>query len=114
MPVELTWYVTFISIVFGVFISVWIQPLERDEIKERFPPKGVSDILFLARGILMFAILICLWWWYAIFLGNIDPLTASLCTLTSSPLLRDSPSPSGIGINLTYFRSRYCLAHPLC
>lgn len=80
MPVEqeetqegLTWYVTFISIVFGVFISVWVQPLEGEGIRGAFPPTSLSDALLLARAILMFVILVCLWWWYAIFLGKVNP-----------------------------------------
>lgn len=79
-----TWYLTFISIVFGVFISVWIQP-----IVEIFPPpitgdgEGVFDrikelfgLLFserTIRGAVMFVMLICLWWWYGMFLGRVAP-----------------------------------------
>ncbi len=66
------WYVTFISIIFGVFISVWVEPMVKQPI---FGDNSLSleSILMLTRGILMFAILICLWWWYAIFLGKVEP-----------------------------------------
>lgn len=81
MVKEVTWYVTFISIVFGVFISVWVQPLEGELITAAFPPKDLSDAVFLARGILMFLILVCLWWWYAIFLGIVHPANGFLMYL---------------------------------
>jgi len=140
-------YLTFISIVFGVFISVWVSPittllhLESDQleqpdliyffhdpqssapafgknpqdvtteaytdqitrlkhkrmthvgvslpqkptaIKESFDTlKQLNNILghYLKRlwnvktlqGLLMFWIMICLWWWYGIFLGRVRP-----------------------------------------
>lgn len=72
---QFSWYLTFISIVFGVFISVWVQPLTtlfgngktEQELVNAFLSKDAI------RGALMFHILICLWWWYGIFLGRIDP-----------------------------------------
>lgn len=82
---EAKWYLTFISIIFGVFISVWIQP-----IVEIFPPaisgsdpsdiptdiKAIFSELFterVLRGAVMFVMLICLWWWYGTFLGRVAP-----------------------------------------
>ena len=77
-------YLTFISIIFGVFISVWIQP-----IVEIFPPPKSENavdiyleikIIFgelyterVLRGAVMFVMLVCLWWWYGMFLGRIAP-----------------------------------------
>src|SRR3972149_1984332 len=66
------WYVTFISIVFGVFISVWIEPLA--SLIQMY--SSLEEVLFtfvIARGLLMLLILICLWWWYAMFLGKVEP-----------------------------------------
>jgi hypothetical protein len=75
------WYLMFISIVFGVFISVWIEP-----IVQIFPPleggnpyldmQNTIKLLFSMRtmtGAIMFIMLICLWWWYGIFLGSVAP-----------------------------------------
>lgn len=78
MVLEITWYITFISIVFGVFISVWVTPLEGKAISDAVPPKTFQHFLLLSRGVLTFLLLICLWWWYAIFLGNINPATGFL------------------------------------
>ena len=68
------WYVTFISIVFGVFISVWIQPFAGEHFET------VQFVLVL-RGFIMFMILVCLWWWYAFFLGQIEPANGFLMYL---------------------------------
>lgn len=72
------WYLTFISIVFGVFISVWIEP-----VVQIFPDSGTATdikttigLLFTEktfRGAVMFLMLICLWWWYGMFLGRVAP-----------------------------------------
>ncbi len=71
-------YLVFISIVFAVFLSVWIVP-----IGDLFDVAGEKpeDVLeaFLSerniRGVVMFAILVSLWWWYGKFLGQLDPAT---------------------------------------
>ncbi len=75
------WYLTFISIIFGVFIAVWIVPIAR-QYREPDDP-GTQDGLkrtlktlssaSSGRAGLMFIMLICLWWWYGTFLGNISP-----------------------------------------
>jgi hypothetical protein len=75
------WYLMFISIVFGVFISVWIEP-----IVQLFPllqgdnhyqdMQNTIDLLFSLHtltGAIMFIMLICLWWWYGFFLGRVAP-----------------------------------------
>lgn len=61
------WYERFTSIIFGVFITVWIIPFA-----DLFPnDQNNSAFLetlsfgFPVRGLLMFLVLICLWWWYA-------------------------------------------------
>ena len=73
------WYVTFISIVFGVFISVWVEPMAGAAISKISADDISLEAMFLlARGLLMFAILVCLWWWYAIFLGKIAPANGFL------------------------------------
>lgn len=73
------WYLTFISIIFGVFIAVWIVPIAR---QYREPPDsqdGLKRTLMTlssassGRAALMFIMLICLWWWYGTFLGRISP-----------------------------------------
>ena len=70
-------YLTFISIVFGVFFAVWIVPLSN---YFRGPPKDdiktTLDTLWslnMARGAVTFVMLVCLWWWYGTFIGNIAP-----------------------------------------
>jgi hypothetical protein len=71
---NVNWYVAFISIVFGVFISVWAEPMTatlRLTIAESEDP--TVTYLLLARGFLLFLVLVCLWWWYAIFLAKVDP-----------------------------------------
>lgn len=68
-------YLLFISIVFAVFLSVWII-----RIGELFPPDAkdteVWEAFFAAKniiGVIMFMIMVCLWWWYGIFIGKISP-----------------------------------------
>ena len=74
-------YFMFISIVFGVFIAVWIEP-----VTIIFPYSGVDATnpnfdVFIERlwsvkmfiGITMFMMLVCLWWWYGSFLGYLSP-----------------------------------------
>lgn len=68
-------YLLFISIVFAVFLSVWII-----RIGELFPPDAkaieVWEAFFAAKniiGAIMFLVLVCLWWWYGIFIGKITP-----------------------------------------
>jgi uncharacterized membrane protein YozB (DUF420 family) len=73
---ESSWYFNFISIVFGVFIAVWIEP-----ITALFPVQKVGvestlevlNSLETIRGALMFLMLICLWWWYGTLLGRVAP-----------------------------------------
>ena len=78
------WYLTFISIIFGVFIAVWIVPIARqyrepDDADDRDIQEGLRRTLKTlssassGRAGLMFIMLICLWWWYGTFLGNISP-----------------------------------------
>ncbi len=72
------WYLTFISIVFGVFIAVWIEPVstlfadtkQSDQIQQTLKILWSADA---GRGALMFLILVCLWWWYGTFLGRVAP-----------------------------------------
>lgn len=72
------WYLTFISIIFGVFIAVWIEPIsalfldtkQSGEIQKTFTILVSAEA---GRGALMFIILICLWWWYGTFLGRVAP-----------------------------------------
>jgi|TARA_B100000315_G_scaffold165661_1_gene154309 hypothetical protein len=82
---EFSWYLTFVSIVFGVLISVWVGPFVRLAGKVNWGSKfweqdaintfyqSFHDPKFLLLGFLMFVILVCLWWWYGIFLGQIAP-----------------------------------------
>lgn len=76
---EFPLYLTFISIVFGVFIAVWVQTLTGEAVRAvvspplASPPFKWDGFLMLVRALLMFMILICLWWWYAIVLGKISP-----------------------------------------
>ena len=72
------WYLTFISIIFGVFIAVWIEPVSAlfFVADQTVQVQQLFTILFSAtagRGALIFIILICLWWWYGTFLGRIAP-----------------------------------------
>lgn len=75
------WYLTFISIIFGVFIAVWIVPIARQYRKPDDPniPDDLQRTLKTlssassGRAGLMFIMLICLWWWYGTFLGRISP-----------------------------------------
>ena len=72
---QFSWYLAFISIVFGIFISFWVQPLAtlidngntEQELINAFISKNSI------RGLLAFLMLICLWWWYGTFLGRIAP-----------------------------------------
>lgn len=78
-------YFMFISIVFGVFIAVWIEPVTK-----LFPYEALSyganpsieafEKIFvqlmsteIRNGFIMFVMLVCLWWWYSVFLGNLSP-----------------------------------------
>lgn len=66
-------YPTFMSVVFGVFLSVWVQPFP-----DAFAPPcsseyNTGDIAVLVRGFVMFGVLISLWWWYAVFFGTRYP-----------------------------------------
>lgn len=67
-PRHFPWYMTFVSIVFGFSISIWGQPLD-DVLKPDIP----LPMLMIVRGTLMFVILVCLWWWYGMFLGATAP-----------------------------------------
>ena len=71
---DVNWYVAFISIVFGVFISVWAEPMAAT-LKLTILEDGDNNAtyLLLARGLLLFLILVCLWWWYAFFLAKVEP-----------------------------------------
>lgn len=75
------WYLTFISIIFGVFIAVWIVPIAR-QYREPDDPEIPDDLQRTLKTLssatsrragLMFIMLICLWWWYGTFLGRISP-----------------------------------------
>ncbi len=72
------WYLTFISIIFGVFIAVWIVPIAR-QYRDPDTKDGLKRTLETVwsaesgRAALMFIMLICLWWWYGTFLGRISP-----------------------------------------
>jgi len=79
---EYVWYVTFISIVFGVLISVWVQPFA--ELIKQNNGDSISEVLISSKaliGYLMLLILVCLWWWYGIFLGQISPANGFLMYL---------------------------------
>ena len=68
-------YLTFISIVFAVFISLWVQPIFT-LYKDAMTIREVSVVFFdwkTVQAVLIFNILICLWWWYGVFLGRMDP-----------------------------------------
>ncbi len=71
-------YLIFISLVFAVFLSVWIVPIgEMFDIPEEDPEAVLNAFLSVRniQGVVMFAILVSLWWWYGKFLGQIDPAT---------------------------------------
>lgn len=78
-------YLVFISIVFGVLVAVWIEPLSEllrlnDPIDQQPDIQGLVKIFYMnalkmVRGAIMFLILTCLWWWYARFLGRVAPAT---------------------------------------
>lgn len=79
-----SWYEKFVSIIFGVFIAVWIVPFAAPVLtKENGESFVITHALdFSLRGLLMFLVLICLWWWYARFIGIISPARGfSLFTL---------------------------------
>jgi len=60
------WYLTLISLLFGVFISLWMDGLAKHgEMPDH--PGG------LALGLLVLLVLVCLWWWYGVFLGRVSP-----------------------------------------
>ena len=102
------WYFVFISIIFGVFIAVWIEPVTNffpydgtlagsAEVRDtsgvpassHATAAGANSPMKFARafdelgdrivakemliGAIMFLILVCLWWWYGTFLGNLSP-----------------------------------------
>lgn len=78
-PEQSQWYLTFISIIFGVFIAVWIVPIAKlypeppdakDGLKRTLKTLSSANS---GRAALMFIMLICLWWWYGTFLGRISP-----------------------------------------
>ena len=58
---EYSWFMTFISIVFGVLVSVWVQPL--GSVLADNNPQHPVDFLDWARGGLMLLVLISLWYW---------------------------------------------------
>ncbi len=64
---EKTLYVGFLTLTFGVFIAVWVEPMS----------KVISGAQFngweVLRGIFVFTTLICLWWWYTHIVGEISP-----------------------------------------
>ena len=68
-------YMIFVSIIFGIFIAVWLEPV----VKLFSPTESFAEIFeviqtrAVLRGVLVFLMLIGLWWWYAWFLGHIDP-----------------------------------------
>jgi len=69
-------YLIFISIIFAMLLSVWIVPVGMLFEKAGSEPEDVFNALFSGeniQGIVMFGILICLWWWYAIFIGKLNP-----------------------------------------
>lgn len=103
-PRDADWYFAFISIIFGVFIAVWIEPVtalfpytdgdvtdagasvtastaasgfETTSIAnfsggfERLENRIMTKEVLI--GVIMFVILVCLWWWYGTFLGNLSP-----------------------------------------
>lgn len=78
-------YPTFISIVFGVFFAVWIIPLSKlylDQPKDDL--ETTLSAMITLKSILgaeMFIILVCLWWWYGTFIGNIAPAHGFLAYL---------------------------------
>lgn len=75
---DVRFYLIFISLVFAVFLSVWIVPIGKLFDIPGGSPQDVLDA-FLSetnvQGVVMFAILVSLWWWYGKFLGQIDPAT---------------------------------------
>ena len=71
---EFTWYLTFVSIIFGVFISVWVEPIEYLVDSKLSGDKEWWQLtIYVLVGLFMFGILICLWWWYGMFIGQIAP-----------------------------------------
>lgn len=68
------WYVAFISIVFGVFISAWATQVAVTLAPMPGAANSIKDIeIVILRGGLLFLILICLWWWYAHFFFKVSP-----------------------------------------
>jgi hypothetical protein len=76
------WYVAFISIIFGLFISVWIAPVpallalhSNNQLRQQKIVSWdcVNTAFLMARGLITFIILVCLWWWYAFFIGRLSP-----------------------------------------
>lgn len=92
-------YFIFISIIFGVFIAVWIEPVSNifnpiggpnnaAEVPATSGGTETSVTNFASAfqiikaqiltkkmliGSIMFFMLVCLWWWYAMFLGHLSP-----------------------------------------
>ena len=84
----------FISIIFGVFVAVWIEPVTAlfPHLEDFSNPtegglvatKITTSMVFddfgkqiltqeVLIGVVMFMILVCLWWWYGTFLGHTSP-----------------------------------------
>lgn len=74
---KIDWYITFISVVFGLMIAVWLIPVVElfDGTSRNIGATWeiLSDPKKSGKGVLAFVILICLWWWYGPFLGDVAP-----------------------------------------
>ena len=66
-------YSAFMSVVFGVFVSVWIQPLSDSRVTSGALAFAGVPWVAVTHGAPMFLTLISLWWWYAMFLGRCHP-----------------------------------------
>lgn len=69
-------YFIFISIVFAVILSMWIVPVGQLFSDSSASADKILEALYSKenfRGIVMFGVLVCLWWWYGIFIARIDP-----------------------------------------
>ena len=82
---EFNLYLVFISIVFGVIISAWVQPWVGVLEELGQAPAGTgrqwASLLLLLRGLFMFLTLICLWWWYGVFLREVTPTKSYMYSL---------------------------------
>lgn len=68
-------YLIFISLIFGVLVSVWIVPIG-ELFRTEYNDTQIMDRLASwqnFRGMVLYGILICLWWWYGRFLGKLAP-----------------------------------------